>query len=132
MREIQFTVPGFPPIKNEAKSMLAAGHGDAPRVMMLLRTALEAFGDATQPLFPVEPLAPCTGRRHIVGVAPAMAGRSEPSTNALLAHLPHRSSSQSTNVRHQGVDWCAPPVEERPLLPLNAPGVGGSSRTMAT
>lgn len=56
MREVQFTVPGFPPIKNEAKSMLAAGHGDAPRVMMLLRAAHEAIGDAIQPLFSVEPL----------------------------------------------------------------------------
>lgn len=36
--------------------MLAAGHGDAPRVMILLRAAREAVGDAIQPLYPVESL----------------------------------------------------------------------------
>jgi len=56
MREIQFAVPDFPPAKSEAKSMLAVGHGHAPRVMALLRAAREAVGDAAQPLFPTEPL----------------------------------------------------------------------------
>lgn len=34
--EIFFDVPGLPPIKNEAKSMLAAGHAHADRVRTLL------------------------------------------------------------------------------------------------
>lgn len=54
MREIDFTVAGHPPAKNEAKSMLAAGHGQADRVGALLEAAREAVGDAEPPFFPEE------------------------------------------------------------------------------
>ncbi|PZG00857.1 hypothetical protein [Micromonospora deserti] len=45
--EISFEVPGWPPTKNEAKSMLAAGHQHADRVRLLLeaaRTAVSRVG----------------------------------------------------------------------------------------
>jgi hypothetical protein len=33
MDEVSFTVTGYPPAKNEARSMLAAGHTHASRVL---------------------------------------------------------------------------------------------------
>lgn len=45
--EIVFEVEGLPPGKNEAKSLLAAGHRHAPRVA----TLLEAARDAVDPSF---------------------------------------------------------------------------------
>jgi hypothetical protein len=44
MDEVSFTVSGYPPAKNEAKSMLAAGHIHASRVLDLLRAARDAVG----------------------------------------------------------------------------------------
>jgi hypothetical protein len=41
-RSISFEVPGYPPVKNEALSMLGAGHPYAPRVRLLLEAAREA------------------------------------------------------------------------------------------
>ena len=41
-REISFRVAGYPPAKNEAKSMLASGHIYADRVLVLLRAGEEA------------------------------------------------------------------------------------------
>jgi hypothetical protein len=38
-KTVEFEVPGLPPAKSEAKSMLAAGHVHARRVMTLLETA---------------------------------------------------------------------------------------------
>lgn len=49
--EVRFTVEGLPPAKNEAKSMLAAGHPYADRVLHLLRAAGEATPGAKPPLF---------------------------------------------------------------------------------
>lgn len=37
--QVSFDVPGFPPAKNEALSMLGAGHSHAPRVRLLLERA---------------------------------------------------------------------------------------------
>jgi hypothetical protein len=56
MREITFAVDGYPPAKNEAKSMLAAGHMYADRVVTLLRAAQASVGDVAQPVFPRERL----------------------------------------------------------------------------
>jgi hypothetical protein len=39
---IMFDVPGYPPAKNEALSMLGAGHSHAPRVRLLLEAASQA------------------------------------------------------------------------------------------
>lgn len=41
--EIIFEVPGWPPIKNEAKSLLSATHRQAPRVDALLKAAHAAI-----------------------------------------------------------------------------------------
>lgn len=43
MTEVRLTVPGYPPAKNEAQSMLGAGHPHAPRVVALLTTAQAAL-----------------------------------------------------------------------------------------
>lgn len=40
--QVSFEVPGFPPAKNEALSMLGAGHSHAPRVRLLLEHAQQA------------------------------------------------------------------------------------------
>ena len=40
-REIVFEVRGFPPIKNEASSILGEGHSQRPRVVVLLQAAKE-------------------------------------------------------------------------------------------
>jgi hypothetical protein len=40
---LSFRVPGLPPAKNEALSMLGAGHSHAPRVLELLRAAKDAL-----------------------------------------------------------------------------------------
>jgi hypothetical protein len=42
MRETSFTVTGYPPGKNEAKSMLGDGHSHASRVRLLLDAARSA------------------------------------------------------------------------------------------
>lgn len=49
---ISFEVPGYPPVKNEALSMLAPGHPYAPRVRLLLEAAREAC--AAQPVGPAD------------------------------------------------------------------------------
>lgn len=40
--QVTFDVPGYPPAKNEALSMLGAGHSHAPRVRLLLEAAARA------------------------------------------------------------------------------------------
>ncbi len=42
MAETSWTVVGLPPVKNEAKSLPAAGHGHADRVVALLEAARAA------------------------------------------------------------------------------------------
>jgi hypothetical protein len=42
LNQVSFEVPGFPPAKNEALSMLGAGHSHAPRVRLLLEQAQQA------------------------------------------------------------------------------------------
>jgi hypothetical protein len=49
--EVAFEVEGWPPAKNEAKSMLAAGHPHADRVLRLLRAAQLAVGNLNSPAF---------------------------------------------------------------------------------
>ena len=57
MREIAIRVSGYPPAKNEAKSMLAAGHVYADRVLALLQAASdEARLGHTAIYFPDESL----------------------------------------------------------------------------
>ena len=42
LNQVTLEVPGYPPAKNEALSMLGAGHSHAPRIQLLLETALQA------------------------------------------------------------------------------------------
>ena len=49
---ISFDVPGYPPAKNEAVSMLGAGHSHAPRVRLLLDAARQAC--AAQAFSPID------------------------------------------------------------------------------
>lgn len=42
MSEVSWTVPGLPPVRNEAKSLLSVGHRYADRVVALLQAAREA------------------------------------------------------------------------------------------
>ena len=49
--EVAFVVEGWPPAKNEAKSMLAAGHTYADRVLHLLAAAKSVIGNERSPLF---------------------------------------------------------------------------------
>jgi len=95
MLEVQFSVSDYPPAKNEAKSMLAAGHVHAPRVLALLRAASEAAGGATQPLFPTGPLGlelrlesenepPSDATNYLGGVADVL---EEKGRRGALAHL---------------------------------------------
>jgi hypothetical protein len=49
--ELAFEVDGWPPAKNEAKSMLAAGHIYADRVLRLLQAAEVAIRRQTSPAF---------------------------------------------------------------------------------
>lgn len=43
MDEMSLVVDGFPPVKNEAKSLLAAGHPHAQRVVALLEAAAQGL-----------------------------------------------------------------------------------------
>jgi hypothetical protein len=52
VNQVSFEVPGFPPAKNEALSMLGAGHSHAPRVRLLLERAQQAA--AAQGFTPID------------------------------------------------------------------------------
>jgi hypothetical protein len=47
--EIMLTVAGYPPTKNEAKSLLSEGHPQFPRVRALLEAASQALDAGAQP-----------------------------------------------------------------------------------
>jgi len=49
MPEITFEVEGLPPLKGEAKSLLSEGHGQAPRVLELLKAAAAVIGSNFEP-----------------------------------------------------------------------------------
>src|SRR4051812_38145651 len=49
MTSVAFDVAGYPPGKNEAKSLLAAGHTHAARVLLLLTAAEEAASSCGWP-----------------------------------------------------------------------------------
>jgi hypothetical protein len=56
MHEITIEVAGYPPAKNEAKSMLAVGHVHAERVLALLHAASREAASGTAIYFPDESL----------------------------------------------------------------------------
>ena len=47
-REISLVVSGYPPTKNEAKSLLSAGHSQFPRVLALLKAAAESLAEGAE------------------------------------------------------------------------------------
>lgn len=55
-REVTFSVDDWPPVKNEAKSLLAPGHTHARRVRHLLEGARQAVGDRPDALFGSRPI----------------------------------------------------------------------------
>lgn len=55
-REVTFIVDGWPPAKNEARSLLAPGHTHAERVNALLEAARQAVGDRPDALFGSRPI----------------------------------------------------------------------------
>jgi hypothetical protein len=56
MREITIEAAGYPPAKNEAKSMLAVGHVHADRVLALLQAAASKARSGGAVYFPDESL----------------------------------------------------------------------------
>jgi len=56
-RQVTFTVPGLPPAKSEALSMLGTGHSHATRVRSLLQAAQEAVAQQTFTSVTHEPVA---------------------------------------------------------------------------
>ena len=46
--EISLSVSGYPPTKNEAKSLLSAGHSQFPRVLALLKAAAESLAEGAE------------------------------------------------------------------------------------
>jgi hypothetical protein len=93
--EISFAVAGLPPAKNEAKSMLSAGHGHSERVLALLRAAQEAVDQTARPMplrgtlvldvvveSPVDP--PSDATNYLGGIADVLEAKSR---RVGLAHL---------------------------------------------
>ena len=93
--EVAFVVDGWPPAKNEAKSMLAAGHPHADRVLHLLQAAEVATGIRETSVFggdalgleliiysPAEP--PSDATNYLGGVGDALEAKSR---RAVLSHL---------------------------------------------
>lgn len=48
VREISLSVSGYPPTKNEAKSLLSAGHSQFPRVLALLEAAAASLAEGAE------------------------------------------------------------------------------------
>jgi hypothetical protein len=95
VQEISFSVAGYAPAKNEAKSMLAAGHIYADRVLALLRAAAAAAPRGEMLLFPSERLGleltvvavaapPSDGTNYLGGVADVL---EEKNRRGALEHL---------------------------------------------
>ena len=67
-----FTVEGWPPVKNEAKSLLARDHIHAERVSRLLKAALQAVGSRADAPFGTRP----------IGLALSLVSPTEPPADA--------------------------------------------------
>jgi hypothetical protein len=94
--EIVFDVPGWPPLKNEAKSLLAAGHSQRQRVRLLeaaetaSRTSgwVVANGDICLAVIVRAPTGCPEGdaTNYLGGIADVLQGKSKP-INIDLSHL---------------------------------------------
>jgi hypothetical protein len=100
MREITIEVSGYPPAKNEAKSMLAAGHVHAERVLALLRAASNEAGRGTAFYFPDESLGlglvvtspappPSDATNYLGGVADVLEDKAHRGDLVHLGELAH-------------------------------------------
>ena len=116
MREITIEVSGYPPAKNEAKSMLAAGHVHAERVLDLLRAASNKAGLGGTVYFPDESLGlelvvtspappPSDATNYLGGVADVLENKEHRGDLAQLGQLAHialyRNDRQFHDVRYQ-------------------------------
>ena len=95
--EIAFDVPGWPPLKNEAKSMLSAGHHQHASVRALLEAAAVATQQAawtpvgTDVALDVvvpspSPRPPGDATNYLGGIGDVLQDKSSP-TNLDLSHL---------------------------------------------
>ena len=100
MREITIDVNGYPPAKNEAKSMLAAGHVHAERVLSLLQAASNKAGPGGTAYFPDESLGlelvvtspappPSDATNYLGGVADVLENKGHRGDLAHLGQLTH-------------------------------------------
>jgi hypothetical protein len=116
MREITVEVLGYPPAKNEAKSMLAAGHVHAERVLALLRAANDEAGPDAAVYFPDEALGlelvltspappPSDATNYLGGVADVLEDKGHRGGLAHLGELAHfalyRNDRQFHEVRYR-------------------------------
>jgi hypothetical protein len=116
MREITIEVSGYPPAKNEAKSMLAAGHIYAERVLALLRAASNEAGPGATVCFPDESLGlelvltspaqpPSDATNYLGGVADVLEDKGRRGDLAHLGELAHfalyRNDRQFQDVRYR-------------------------------
>lgn len=116
MREITIEVSGYPPAKNEAKSMLAAGHIHAERVLALLRAASHEAGPGAAVCFPDESLGlelvvrspappPSDATNYLGGVADVLEDKAHRGDLAHLGELArlalYRNDRQFQDVRYR-------------------------------
>lgn len=112
MREITIEVSGYPPAKNEAKSMLAAGHLYAERVLDLLQAVnIKAGPGCAVAYFPNESLGlelvvtspappPSDATNYLGGVADVLENKGHRGDLAHLGQLAHISLYQSDRQFH--------------------------------
>jgi hypothetical protein len=116
MDEVSFTVVGYPPAKNEAKSMLATGHTHASRVLDLLRAARDAVVGGTWSARPGDSLGlelvltspappPSDATNYLGGVGDVLEVKSRRGELAHLADLTtvalYENDRQFHNVRYR-------------------------------
>ena len=113
MREITIEVSGYPPAKNEAKSMLAAGHVHAERVLDLLQAASNEAGPGGTAYFPDESLGlelvvtsppppSSDATNYLGGVADVLENKGHRGDLAHLGQLAlYRNDRQFHNVRYR-------------------------------
>jgi hypothetical protein len=116
MREITIEVAGYPPAKNEAKSMLAAGHVHADRVLALLRAASSEAGSSAAVWFPDESLGlevvltspmppPSDATNYLGGIADVLEDKKRRGDLPHLGELEHfalyRNDKQFHEVRYR-------------------------------
>ncbi|MGE5156100.1 MAG: hypothetical protein ACM3JP_01215 [Betaproteobacteria bacterium] len=116
MREITIGVAGYPPAKNEAKSMLAGGHVHAYQVLALLQAASSEAKSGATVYFPDESLGlevvltspappPSDATNYLGGVADVLEDKKHRGDLPHLGELAHfalyRNDRQFHEVRYR-------------------------------